>query len=50
MTKLMVALLGLFYACLVWANPVPFVASSSPVQGKMEPLLSWFTGEFSSQE
>lgn len=50
MTKPMVALLGLFYACLVWANPVPFVASPSPVQGKMEPLLSWFTGEFSSQE
>lgn len=50
MTKLMVALCGLFYACLVWANPVPFVASPSPVEGKMEPLLSWFAGEFSSQE
>ncbi|MGU5661787.1 chromophore lyase CpcT/CpeT [Aeromonas sanarellii] len=53
MTQLMAALLGLFYAGLIWAAPVPFVAtpaSSTTTQARMEPLLSWFTGEFSSQE
>ena len=53
MTQLMAALLGLFYAGLIWAAPVPFVAvpaSLSPTQARMEPLLSWFAGEFSSQE
>ncbi|QXC31215.1 chromophore lyase CpcT/CpeT [Aeromonas sp. FDAARGOS 1409] len=53
MTQLMAALLGLFYAGLIWAAPVPFVAtpaSSPTTQARMEPLLSWFTGEFSSQE
>ena len=53
MTQLMTALLGLFYAGLIWAAPVPFVAvpaSLSPTQARMEPLLSWFAGEFSSQE
>lgn len=53
MTQLMAALLGLFYAGLIWAAPVPFVAvpaSLSPTQARMEPLLSWFAGEFSNQE
>ncbi|WP_324051716.1 chromophore lyase CpcT/CpeT [Aeromonas caviae] len=52
MTQLMAALLGLFYASLIWAAPVPFVTASGPhaTQGRLEPLLSWFSGEFSSQE
>jgi len=53
MRQLMVTLFGLFYASLVWAAPSPYVAA--PVtpfvnQASMEPLLSWFVGEFSSQE
>ena len=52
MTQLMAALLGLFYASLIWAAPVPFVTAPGPhaTQGRLEPLLSWFSGEFSSQE
>lgn len=52
MTQLMAALLGLFYASLIWAAPVPFVTAPDPhaTQGRLEPLLSWFSGEFSSQE
>ncbi|MGY4003390.1 chromophore lyase CpcT/CpeT [Aeromonas sanarellii] len=53
MTKLMVVLLGLFYGCLGWAAPAPLLATpASPptTQVRMEPLLSWFAGEFSSQE
>ena len=52
MTQLMAALLGLFYASLIWAAPVPFVTAPGPhaTPGRLEPLLSWFSGEFSSQE
>ncbi len=52
MTQLMAALLGLFYASLIWAAPVPFVTAPGPhaTKGRLEPLLSWFSGEFSSQE
>ncbi|WP_290436471.1 chromophore lyase CpcT/CpeT [Aeromonas caviae] len=52
MTQLMAALLGLFYASLIWAAPVPFVTAPGPnaTQGRLEPLLSWFSGEFSGQE
>ncbi|RWT32563.1 hypothetical protein DN613_21925 [Aeromonas caviae] len=42
MTQLMAALLGLFYASLIWAAPVPFVTAPGPhaTQGRLEPLLS----------
>lgn len=53
MRQLIVALCGLCYACLGWAAPAPVVAApASPTlaQTSMELLLSWFTGEFSSQE
>ncbi|MBW3807910.1 hypothetical protein GL273_19285 [Aeromonas jandaei] len=45
MTKLLVAVFGLFCSCLVSAG----VSSRATVSG-MEPLLSWFSGDFSSQE
>ena len=46
MTKLMAAPAGLFTP----ARPTRSLrASPSPVQGKMELPLFWFTGEFSSQ-
>ena len=54
----MAALFGLLCTSLVWAAPTPFVAiptgpsaaSATTTRVGMEPLLSWFTGEFSSRE
>ncbi|QJF57160.1 hypothetical protein GO993_18555 [Aeromonas salmonicida subsp. salmonicida] len=58
MVTLMAALFGLLCTSLVWAAPTPFVAiptgpsaaSATTTRVGMEPLLSWFTGEFSSRE
>ena len=55
MTSLMAALCGLLLSCLAWAAPTPFVttppdSTTTAPSASMEPLLSWFTGEFSSRE
>ncbi|HCT2505584.1 TPA: chromophore lyase CpcT/CpeT [Aeromonas dhakensis] len=55
MTSLMAALWGLLFSCLAWAAPGPFVttlpdSTTTTQPASMEPLLSWFTGEFSSRE
>ncbi|MGY4026473.1 chromophore lyase CpcT/CpeT [Aeromonas rivuli] len=60
MTQRMALLLGLLYGGLVWAAPVsaplitpqtgPSVASETREGGPMEPLLSWFSGDFSNAE
>ncbi len=45
----------LLLSCLAWAAPTPFVttppdSTTTAPSASMEPLLSWFTGEFSSRE
>ncbi|MGL4251001.1 MAG: chromophore lyase CpcT/CpeT [Aeromonas sp.] len=47
MAKLLVALFGWLYAALVLAGSVP---QPTPLKSGMEPLLSWFSGAFSSSE
>ena len=49
----MAALLVLLCSALAWAAPTPFVAlpgASTASLVNMEPLLSWFRGEFSNAE
>ncbi|WP_421241390.1 chromophore lyase CpcT/CpeT [Aeromonas enteropelogenes] len=47
MAKLLAAVLGLLCSCLALAGTPP--GNGSPTSS-MEPLLSWFSGEFSSKE
>ncbi|PJG57960.1 chromophore lyase CpcT/CpeT [Aeromonas cavernicola] len=47
MAKLLATLCGLVFAGLTWANSLSQIV---PFRVGMEPLLSWFSGEFSSKE